>query len=189
MYEKYIRKLDDNEIIICGDIDEIPNSDNINHFKYCQVNDSNYSFQFWSTFYIYGFNYLFESDSKAQDDPYSLPYPNLFRALDIRRIGKYRGVAKAFLLPRASGCHGFTISLYKDMSQSDSQGLTNFQATIILNSTVEACNDIKRKFSMGLVYEFYFPRIKLTNTLLKHEKIFIRCTVLSIKYAYKQYIS
>jgi hypothetical protein len=195
MYEKYIRKLDDNEIIICGDIDEIPNSDIINHFKYCQVIDSNYPFRFWSTFYIYGFNYLFESDFKAQNDPYSLPYPNLYRALDIRRIGKYRGVAEAFLLPRASGCHcnrffsGFTISLYKDMSQSDSEGLTNFHTTIILNATIEACNDIKRKFSAALVYEFYLPRIKLTNTLLKHEKIFIPWIVLSNKYAYKQYIN
>jgi hypothetical protein len=194
LYEKYVRKLDDDEIVIHGDIDEMPNSDIINHFKYCQVKDSKYPFQFWSTFYIYGFNYLFQADFAAPGDPYSNAYPNIFRAQDIRRLGKLR-VNQASLLSRASGCHcnrffsGFTISLYKDMSQSDSEGLENFHSTIIKNATIEACYDIKRKFSTGLVYEKYYHRMKLNKNLLEHEKIFIPWIVLSNKHAYRQYIS
>ena len=194
LYEKYVRKLDDDELVIHGDIDEMPNSDIINHFKYCQVIDAKYPFQFWSTFYIYGFNYLFKADFNAPGDPWSNAYPNLFRAQDIRRIGKLR-VNKAFLLPRASGCHcnrffsGFTISLYKDMSQSDSEGLESFHSTIIQNSTIEACYDIKRKFSSGLVYEKYLSRMKLNKNLSEYEKIFIPWIVLANKHVYKQYIN
>ena len=194
LYEKYVRKLDENEIVIHGDIDEMPNSDIINHFKYCQVIDSKYPFQFWSTFYIYGFNYLFQADFAAPGDPYSNAYPNIFRAQDIRRLGRLR-VNKAFLLPRASGCHcnrffsGFTISLYKDMSQSDSGGLEYFHSAIIKNATLEACYDIKRKFASGLVYEKYLHRMKLNKNLEEHEKIFIPWIVLANKHVYRQYIT
>ena len=194
LYEKYVRKLDENEIVIHGDIDEMPNSDIINHFKYCQVIDSKYPFQFWSTFYIYGFNYLFQADFAAPGDPYSNAYPNIFRAQDIRRLGRLR-LNKAFLLPRASGCHcnrffsGFTISLYKDMSQSDSEGLEYFHSAIIKNASLEACYDIKRKFASGLVYEKYLQRIKVNKNLQEHEIIFIPWIVLSNKHVYRQYLT
>ena len=194
LYEKYVRRLEDDELIIHGDIDEMPSGMIINHFKYCQVLEERYPFQFWSTFYIYGFNFLFRADFAAPGDPYSNAYPNIFRMKDIRRLGKIR-LNKAYLLPRASGCHcnrffsGFTISLYKDMSQSDSEGLENFHSTIIQNATIEACYDIKTKFLTGNVYEKYLNRMKPTKDLLPHETIFIPWIVLANKHVYKQYIS
>jgi hypothetical protein len=105
MFQKYIQKFDFHDIFIHGDIDEIPDGNFINHFKYCDVNRNLFPFAIWSTFYIYSFNFVFRSDFPSPTDPFSFKYPNILQLKDINNNNFTRLHKGTTLLPQATGCH------------------------------------------------------------------------------------
>ena len=99
IYQKYVRKFSLSDIFITGDVDEIPDSIIINHFKYCQVNDILFPFSVWSTMYMYSFSHLFQHHFSAPNDPYSFKYPNILTLKDIQNNGNTR-LQHSTLLPQ-----------------------------------------------------------------------------------------
>ncbi len=192
LYTKYIRKIGSDEIIVHGDVDEMPSGNVINHFKHCQVKDL-YPFNVWSTFYTYGFKFLFQADFAAPSDIYSNLFPNVFQMKNILALKSIR--SKGFVLPRASGAHcnrfftTFTIPLYKDMSQSDSTGLESFHLDIIMNGSKDILSTVKSRFDKGDVYHKYIHRIKKFNIEKPDEngKSYIPWIVLANKYVYEKF--
>ncbi len=85
IYQKYIREFNSFDIFITGDIDEIPASNIINHFKYCQVHQNQFPFSAWSTMYMYSFSYLFRHENSVPVDPFSYRFPNIINLNDINK--------------------------------------------------------------------------------------------------------
>ncbi len=193
LYMKYVRNINSDELVIHGDVDEIPDSNIINHFKHCQVQNL-YPFNFWSTFYTYGFKFLFQADFAAKTDKYSNLFPNIFQMKNILALKSLR-TTKGFVLPRASGAHcnrfftTFTIPLYKDVSQSDSTGLEAFHLNIIKNGSKDILYGVRERYDKGDIYEKYLHRIKKINVSKQnHEgKSFVPWVVLANKYIYEKF--
>lgn len=191
LYTKYVRQIEANEIIIHGDVDEIPNSNIIYHFKHCDVKEELYPFSAWSIFYIYNFNNLFQSDYPA-GDLFSLRYPALMLYEHINRENTARQGSKNFL-PHASGCHcstfssGFMMGLYKSMSQSDSVGLGIQFIEVIKAGTIESVKHLKSLYRDGIVFDYFNARIRKLKTFQANEKFFVPWIVESNKNVYKDY--
>ncbi len=167
LFTKYVRKIDPESILIQGDVDEIPSGSVMNHFKHCQVKDELYPFSAWSNFYIFGFKYLFSSDWHASTDMFSNLRPNIYRMKSIEKSHNFEHPFRdqGFVLSRSSGAHlnrfltTFTLLLYKDFSQSDGPGMSNFNLNIIKNGTKDALREIQKSFQMGTVNQNWKHRL------------------------------
>ena len=192
LYSTYIRKFDENDdLLIHGDLDEIPSSNIVQHFKYCQVKDHLYPFSFWSTFYVYKFKYIFQSDFPGSGDPFSLTFPNIFRYNDKIRLNSIR-FSQGSLLPKLSGAHCnrfyFLITdVYKAMSISDSTGLNDVHMKIINNPTIEVYNQLVESFENGQLNPHYVSRIQTVEPFKSKNSLFIPWIILENIESYKVY--
>ena len=192
LYSTYIRKFDENnDLLIHGDLDEIPSSNIIQHFKYCQVKDDLYPFSFWSTFYVYKFKYLFKSDFPAPGDTFSLTFPNIFRYKDSKRLNKIR-FENGFVLPKASGAHcnrfcGFITDLYKAVSISDGFGFNKLHYKILKNGTLEGFNEIKKIFENGTINSKLTDRVVLLDSVKSQLNIFVPWIVEENRNSYSRF--
>ena len=192
LYTKYVSKLDKNDLLIHGDLDEIPSSYIVNHFKYCQVKDCLYPFSFWSTFYVYKFKYLFKSDFPTEDDQYSLTFPNIYRYKDKIKLKKCR-FSDGTILPKASGAHcnrfyGFMTDLFKAISMSDSTGLTNLHLKFMKSPTIESYYEIKEIFNSGKASFNFTERIKEIDTNIPNIDVFIPWIVKSNRESFQRFL-
>ena len=193
LYSKYVREFDENDdLLIHGDLDEIPSSNIVQHFKYCQVKDDLYPFSFWSTFYVYKFKYLFQSDFPAFDDRFSLTFPNIFRYKDKIHINKIR-IVSGTLLPKASGAHcnrfgGFITDLYKAVSISDGSGFNEQHFRFMKNASLEGVIEIKKTFDDGKIYPSLANRVYPVVSIEQKSNLFLPWIVPVNKECYKRFL-
>ena len=191
-YEKHIRKFDSNDVFVHGDLDEIPDSDIVNHFKYCEVKKELYPFATWSTFYIFTLNLLFQSDFWAYDDLYSFKYPNILILDDIIKNNITR-LQKTTVLPQATGCHLNRIlgtianGIYKEMSQSDGIGVTEHYMEVINDPTIEGYKKFRKTFTMGKIQERWAHRVVKLSSFNGKLKTFMPWIIKENKEAYKSF--
>jgi hypothetical protein len=194
LYRKLVRHIEPDEITINGDLDEVPSGGLINHFKYCQVKDQLYPFNVYSTFYIYGFKFLFQSDYPMPNDKYSLPYPNIFQMKNIIQTKSVR-INHGFKIPNANGVHlnrfffTFTIPLFKDFSQSDSTGIDGFNLDIIKAGSKDNLFSIQSAYDRGDAFKQFRSRIRKIDLFDEHKRgrVFIPWVVLANKHVYEKY--
>ena len=192
-YQKYIRKFDsNNDIFIAGDVDEIPDSNFVNHFKHCEVKRDLYPFSISSTFFIYSFNYLFKSDFPAPDDMYSFIFPNILTIDEILK-NSFTRIHQTTLLPQATGCHlnrmlaTFVISIYKDISQSDGLFATENYLEVFNNPTIEGYNKFKENYVKGRIQERWVHKVRSLTSFNGNHKIFLPWIVQENKEIYKDF--
>jgi hypothetical protein len=190
-YQKYIRMFNSNDILIHGDVDEIPDSNIVNHFKYCETKNELFPFSIWSNFYIYNLNYLFRSDDSR--DSYGFMCPYIFKFKDILNNNNYTRLRKTTLLPQASGSHLNRVlgpivnGMYKDMSQSDSDGLTQYYLDVIKNPTIEGYNRFKELYIAGRINEKWINRVVKVSSFNSKLKTFIPWIIKENREVYKTF--
>ena len=190
-YQKYIRMFTSNDIFIHGDVDEVPDSNIVNHFKYCEVKAGLYPFSIWSTFYTYNLNYLFRSDDPR--DQYGFMCPYIFKFEDILKNNNYTRLRKTNLLPQASGCHLNRVlgpivnGMYKDMSQSDGGGITEHYLEVISNPTIEGVNKFKKFYRNGRINEKWVDRVIKVSSFNGTLKMFVPWIIQENREVYKSF--
>lgn len=185
-----MRKINDDEIILHGDVDEIISSEVAYHFKHCNVREELYPFSVWSTFYIYNFNHLFPGGWTAGGDPFSMKFPNVLFLKNIEKSNAVRLVDTTHL-SRASGCHlnrfftTFAISIYKEMSQSDGLRMSDLFYDIIKTSNKEAIDNMKSLYRTAKIHQEWAGIIVEKKS---DQTVFIPWIVEANRHVYKDFI-
>jgi hypothetical protein len=154
-------------------MDEIPDSNIINHLKYFDTEKELSPFSIWGNFYTYNLNYLFRSDDSR--DPYGFICPYVFNFQDFLNNNNYTRLRKISLLPQASGCHfnrflGPIVNrMYKEMSQSDGLGITQHYMEVINNPTFEGFKRFQEFYRNGVIQEIWISKVvKVSSFNGKH---------------------
>lgn len=193
LYDKYVRKVQDDDIIIHGDIDELVSGNAAYHLKHCKVKEELYPFSVWSTFYIYNFNHLFPGGWTAGGDTYSMKFPNILKIKDIKRFDGPR-VVDTRTLSRATGCHlnrffiTFAISLYKEMSQSDGLKMSDSFFNVIKAGTKEAVDHMKMLYRTAQIHQMWAPIIVNKKILTPDKTVFVPWIVEANKHVYEDFL-
>jgi hypothetical protein len=119
--------------------------------------------------------------------------PYIFKFKDILNNNNYTRLRKTTLLPQASGSHLNRVlgpivnGMYKDMSQSDSDGLTQYYLDVIKNPTIEGYNRFKELYIAGRINEKWINRVVKVSSFNNKLKTFIPWIIKENREVYKTF--